>query len=379
MAPSPVEVRPVASRRDLKQFVEFPWQIYAQDPYWAPPLLREVYELLDPRKHPFLRHGSRELFLARRNGQVVGRIMASDDPNYNTEHGANVGCFGQFESQDDPAVANALLDAAAGWLRARGRSQVMGPVDYSTNYSCGLLVEGFNMPPRVMMNHNPRYYQRLLESWGLVKARDLFAWWFIDVDDMLHKWQARAERLAQRGSVTVRGVQVEDAKAELAKIADVYSQAWEHNWGSVKMTPAEFDYQAKKLMPIMVPELLMFAECQGRPVGFAMTLPDVNEAIAPLNGRLTTWGVPIGLWRLIRGMKRIRTCRLVMLGVLSDFRRRGVTELLILKTLDHGKNTMRYTAAELGWTLEDNTLINRTIEAVGGTRYKTYRIFERTL
>lgn len=379
MASPPVEVRPVASRRDLKRFVEFAWQVYAQDPYWAPPLLSEVYEFLDPRKHPFLRHGQRELFLAWRQGRVVGRIMASDDPHYNEAHGSNIGCFGQFETVDDPAVATALLEAAADWLRSKGRSDIMGPVDYSTNYTCGLLIDGFNMPPRVMMNHNPSYYRPLLEGWGLNKAKDLYAWWFIDPDDMLNKWQARADRLAQRGSVTLRPVQVKDVEGELATIADIYNQAWEHNWGSVKMTQEEFAYQAQKLLPIMIPELLMFAEFKGRPVGFAMTLPDVNEAISPLNGRLTRWGLPIGLWRLFRNLKRIRTCRLVMLGVLSEFRRRGVAELLILKTLDHGKNVVNFNAAELGWTLEDNTLINRTIEAVGGTRYKTYRIYDRAI
>lgn len=379
MASPSVEVRPVASRRDLKRFVEFPWQVYAQDPYWAPPLKSEVYEFLNRRKHPFLQHGQRELFLAWRQGAVVGRIMASDDPNYNAAHGTNIGCFGLFESLDDPAVAGALLNAAGNWLRTQGRAGVMGPVDYSTNYTCGLLVHGFNMPPRVMMNHNPRYYPQLLEGCGLVKAKDLYAWWFIDPDDMLRKWHSRAARLAERGSVTVRSAHMSEAETELAKIAAVYSEAWEHNWGSVKMTAAEFAYQAKKLIPILAPDLLLFAECKGQPVGFAMTLPDVNEALGPLNGRLTTWGLPIGLWRLLRGMKRIRTCRLVTLGVLSEFRRRGVAELLILKTLDHGKNKLRYTAAELGWTLEDNALINRTIEAVGGTRYKTYRIYERAL
>jgi len=374
-----IEVSEVRGRRAREAFLRFPWRIYADDPHWVPPLLMERKEFIDPKKHPFLRHGTAAHFLAFRSGRPVGRILVSDDPNYNAEHSANVGCFGMFETIDDERVAAALLDAAANWLRARGRTQILGPIDYSTNYACGLLVEGFDTPPRIMMNHNPPYYARLLEAWGLVKAKDLYSWWFDDALDMLVTWKEKAKRILARGRIKVRHFRIRDMAAELARCKLIYNSAWERNWGFVKMTDVEFDHLAKDLRRVAVPELLLFAEMDGAPVGFSMTLPDINEAMRPLNGRLFNWGLPIGLVRFLFNCRRIRTCRLLTLGVIEGFRRRGIAELLILGTLDYGKNVVGYTGAELGWTLEDNTLINRAIRTVGGQQYKTYRIYQRDI
>ena len=199
-----IEIREVRTRQDRDAFVRMPWPIYADDPQWVPPLLMERKEFIDPKKHYFYRHGTAALFLASQQGRDVGRILVSDDPNYNRDHGANVGCFGMFESVDDPRVAHALLDTAADWLRARGRTEIMGPIDYSTNYACGLLVDGFDTPPRVMMNHNRPYFAALLESWGLEKAKDLYSWWFTDANHLEAKWGPRIERFARFKSVTVR-------------------------------------------------------------------------------------------------------------------------------------------------------------------------------
>ena len=188
-----IAVSEARGRRARDAFLRFPWRIYANDPQWVPPLLMERKEFIDAKKHPFLRHGAAAQFLAFRRGLPVGRVLVSDDPNYNAEHAANVGCFGMFETIDDEQVAAALLDAAADWLRARGRTQILGPIDYSTNYACGLLIEGFTTPPRIMMNHNPPYYARLLEAWGLAKAKDLYSWWFDDAFDILATWKAKAD------------------------------------------------------------------------------------------------------------------------------------------------------------------------------------------
>lgn len=375
----PVEVAPLATRRDRRDFIRLPWRIYRDDPQWVPPLEWEVQQFIDPRQHPFYHHGAAQPFLARRGGEPVGRILVSDDPHYNAEHGSNLGCFGMFETVDDPQVARALIDAAAAWLAGRGRNQLLGPIDYSTNYPCGLLIDGFQRPPRLMMNHHPRYYLPLLESCGLSKAKDLYAYWFQDPHQMLEKWKARAARLAQRGGFRVRPFDSRDFEREVARCKQVYHQAWVKNWGFVKMTDAEFDHLAQTLRKFARPELLMIAEAEGQPVGFSMTLPDFNEAVAPLNGRLTRWGLPVGLFQLWRGLRRITTARMLILGVLEEYRRRGITEMLILETLDYGRNQAKYTGAELSWTLEDNELINRTIEAVGGERYKTYRILEKSL
>jgi GNAT superfamily N-acetyltransferase len=375
----PLEIREVRTGADLRRFIRLPWRIYEGDPHWIPPLVMEVKAFLDRRKHPFYKHGEATQFIALRGGETVGRILVSDDPNYNRQWKTNLGCFGMFESIDDPETAHALLDAAAGWLRGRGRAGIMGPIDYSTNYPCGLLVDGFDTPPRVMMNHNPRCYGRLLESWGLAKCKDLYCWWFVDPHDLTARWRERLERIAKRSGVTVRTFNNADFDAEVRRCREIYNASMNDNWGFVRLTEDEFRAYAKQLSRIAQEDQVLIAEVEGQPVGISITLPDINEAIQPLNGRLTTWGLPLGLLKLARNMRRIRTARMMILDVLEGYRRRGVAELLILRTLDFGKNVLHYDGAELGWTLEDNRMVSRTIEAVGGRRYKTYRIYEKAI
>ena len=379
MAGDNVEIREVASRRDLNRFVRLPWRIYADDPQWVPPLIVEVKEFLNRKKHPFYLHGKATQYLALRGGVPVGRILVSDDPHYNRQHGANIGCFGMFECIDDRPTAGRLLAAAAQWLRARGRTAMRGPVDYSMNYSCGLLIEGFDTPPRVMMNHHRPYYAGLLESWGLAKVKDLYSWWFDDANDMVAKWRRRAERLAERDSVTIRPFRKDDFEADTRCCQEIYNVANHNHWGFVDLSVAELRYFSKQIIRMAIPDLVLIAEVDGKPVGFSVTLPDVNEAIRPLDGRLTTFGIPIGLARFARRLPRVKTARMLILDLLEGYRRRGISELLILRTLDYGKNTIGYTGAELGWTLEDNDLCNHIVEAVGAKRYKTYRIYERGL
>jgi len=374
-----LEIRRVETAADLDQFIKVPWKIYADDPHWVPPLLLDVKEFLDRRKHPFYKHGAATQFIASRGGVPLGRILVSDDPLYNEQHNTNVGCFGMFECIDDRQMAAALLDSAAGWLLDRGRSHIMGPIDYSTNYPCGLLIEGFDSPPRVMMNHGRPHYGRLLESWGLAKAKDLYAWWFEDSKDMIDRWSRRAERLAKRGGITIRPFRKKDFDADVRRCKDVYNSAMQSNWGFVKLTDAEFQYMAKRMAQSVNIELVLLAEVDERPVGFSITLPDINEAIQPLNGRLTNYGMPINLARFLHRIKRVKTARMVVLNVVEKYRRRGIAELLIMRTLDYGKNTVGYTGAELGWTTEDNDMINKTVETVGSRHYKTYRIYEKSL
>jgi GNAT superfamily N-acetyltransferase len=374
-----LEIREVRSSTDLKDFIRIPWRIYKNDPHWVPPLIVEVKEFLNRRKHPFYLHGDAAQFLVLRDDQPLGRILASDDPRYNEGHRSNLGCFGMFECANDRQAAHALLDAAAGWLRARGRTEIRGPIDYSTNYPCGLLIDGFDTPPRVMMNHNPMYYAALLESWGLTKAKDLYAWWFVVHCDLEKRWGHRVDRIVKRTGITIRHFDDNDFDAEVARCREVYNSAMHDLWGFVKLTDAEFRHLARQLRKIAQEEQILLAELDGKPVGFSVTLPDINEAIRPLNGRLTTWGMPLGLLRLLRRMKKISTARVVILNVLEGYRRRGVAEALILRTLDYGNNVLHYSGAELSWTHEDNPLINHTIESVGGQRYKTYRIFQKVI
>ena len=372
-------IEDVTSYRQRREFVDFPWQVYRHDANWCPPLKLETYAAINAQKHPFYRHGAAAKLLARRAGQVVGRVLVSDDPHFNAEHGSNAGCFGMFEVIDDPEVARSLLNAAARWLRARGRTKILGPIEYSTNYPTGLLIEGFDTPQRVMMNHNPAYYATLLESWGLRRAKDLYAWWFDAENPAIPGWIERATRLAQRAGVTIRPMRFENFDAEVERCLSVYNQSWKKLWGFVQMTREEFRHTALQLKQMAVPELLLLAEHKNQPVGFSVTLPDFNEAIRPLNGQLTWCGLPTGLFKLLRDLKRIKTARMVTLGVVPGYRRRGIAELMILQAFQYGRYKLGYEGAELGWTLEDNDAINHTIEDVGAKIYKRYRIYEREI
>lgn len=372
-----IVVTPVMSAADREAFVALPWRIYADDRAWVPPLRREVHRFIDPDRHPFYLHGAAQTLLARRDGEVLGRILVSDDPRYNQRHGTNTGAFGLFESTDEPMVAQALLEAAAGWLRARGRSTMLGPIEYSTNYTCGLLVDGFDTPPRLLMNHHPPYYRGLLETHGLRPAKELYAWW-IDRAPDLRPWLARAARITSRG-VVLRPIRKRQLAAEIERAKRIYNEAWSDNWGAVPMTDAEFDDLGRHLAEIADEELLIMAEHDGQAVGFSLSLPDANEAFRAVgDGRLAHWGLPIGLVRLLLGLRRIRTFRYLALGVLPGFRGRGIAEAMVLRTLDAAL-AAGYTGCEMGWTLDDNVRVNRAIERVGARRYKTYLIYEMAI
>jgi len=377
LAPANVQVAPVRTRADRDEFVSLPWRIYAHDPAWVPPLRREVERFIDPEHHPFYRHGAAAIFLARRNGEVAGRILVSDDPNYNREQGTNLGAFGLFECVDDSEVARALLHTAARWLRSRGRDSMLGPIEYSTNYTCGLLVDGFDTPPRLLMNHNPPYYEALLRGWGLAPVKDLYAWWIDDPPD-LRPWLARAARIEDNG-VRIRRLRKRDLAREIERASLVYHDAWAGNWGFVEMTDAELADLGRHLAEIADERLLLIAERDGEPVAFSMGLPDVNEALRGVrDGRLVRGGLPIGLVRLLIGMRRIRTFRYFTLGVRPAFRGHGIAEALMLSTVSTALGA-GYRAAELGWTLEDNVRVNRIATRVGARPYKTYRIYEAAL
>lgn len=376
---APVQIELVQSRAQRERFVRLPWSIYRNDPVWTPPLLMERRKFINPRKHPFYEFGTAAQFLATQAGQDVGRIMASNDPHFlqqQPEH--NAGFFGLFESTDDPAVTAALLDAARAWLRERGRTELWGPIDYSTNYACGLLIDGFEYPPRLTMNHNPPYYERLLVGAGLAKLKDLYAWW-MEPNPEIERWRPRVEKMAARSRVTLRAINPHKIRAEIMACKQIYHAAWQDNWAFVPMTDAEFADMAHDIMAYGKPELLLIAEAEGQPVGFSMSMPDVNEALAPLNGRIFHWGLPLGYFKFRRTLRQVRVARMLILGVLPEFRRRGIAESLILRAFDIGMNQLGYRGAELSWTLEDNELINRTIAAVGGKRYKTYRIYQQAI
>ncbi len=374
---SQIEVPPVSCRKDRNAFIKFPWQIYKNDPAWVPPVILERKAFLDRKRHPFYQHGDAALFLARMNGEIVGRIMASDDPNYNSFHQSNVGCFGLFECIDNRDVAAALFEGASNWLRARGRSEIMGPIDYSTNYVCGLLIDGFEHPPTLLTSHNPHYYPPLIESCGFSKAKDWYAWWFSQFPEAAERLRKVATARAGRHGVTIRPVNLRKIEDESRRLRTIYNQAWEKNWGFVPFTEAEFDHLAHEMKPLIVPQGTLLAEIGDEPVGFVIGVPDINVALRHINGRLTRFGFPIGLIKLLYHKTKIRTGRLVALGVVEKYRRAGIAETLVLRLMDEAFK--RGFTGELSMTLEDNFMINRFIEALGAARYKTFRIYNQRL
>jgi GNAT superfamily N-acetyltransferase len=375
---SKIEVSEVTSRRERDAFIKFPWQIYANDPAWVPPLILERKAFLDRKRHPFYRHGDAALFLARKDGKILGRIMASDDPNYNSLHESNVGCFGLFECIDDRNVAAALFEAAASWLRERRRTEIMGPIDYSTNYVCGLLIDGFQFPPTILTAHNPPYYRQLIENCGFTKAKDWYAWWFADPSKVVGHLRRLATRVHRQRPVTLRSANLKNLRDESRRLREIYNQAWEKNWGFVPFTAAEIEFMTHELKPLLVPEFAWIAEIGNEPVGFTLCLPDINVVLRELNGRLTRFGLPIGLIKLLLYKKRIKKGRLIALGVVEKYRRAGIAEMLVLRVMEE---TMikRGITGELSMTLEDNVMINRFLEAIGAERYKTYRIYSKSI
>lgn len=372
-----IEVSQVCSRKERNVFIKFPWKIYANDPAWVPPLILERKAFLNRKRHPFYRHGDAALFLAIQNGHVVGRIMASDDPNYNSLHQSNVGCFGLFECIDNREIAVALFKVAGDWLRNKGRTEMVGPIDYSTNYICGLLIDGFQHPPTILTAHNPPYYARLIEGSGFVKAKDWYGWLFTDFSKPTERLRKIVRARAGRQNIAIRPINVRKIAEESRRLRAIYNQAWQKNWGFVPFTDAESEYMAKEMKPLIVPRATLIAEIEREPVGFAICVPDINAALRHIDGRLTRFGLPIGLVKLLYYRTKIGMVRFVALGVVEKYRRAGIAETLVLQVMD--EVFKRGLIGELSMTLEDNVMVNRFVAALGASRYKTWRIYSRSL
>jgi len=363
---------PVSDGRGLARFIAFPYDHYRGDPLWAPQLRMDVATLLSPRKNPFFRHADARYFLARSGGRVVGRIAAIKNDAHTELHGDRVGFYGFFESLDDQAVATVLFDAAAGWLRSQRLDTMRGPMSPSINDECGLLVEGFDTPPTVMMPHNPRYYVPLHTRYGFAKAKDLLA--YEGSGEEPPERVLRAVRvLGERKGITLRPLNMKRFAAEVELVKALYNAAWEKNWGFVPLTEAEIDHLAKQLKPIVVPELVCFAERAGQVIGFAVALPDLNVALRHNpSGRL--YGIPLILWHA----RKITRLRVLLLGALKQYRASGVDALMYHWIWTQGR-AKGYRWGEGGWILEDNAPMNNAALQLGFRPYKTYRIYDKAL
>ena len=371
-----VEVKPVASKRDLMRFIKLPWRLYRNEPNWVPPLISERKRFLDRSKNPFFEHAEAEYFLAWRDGKPVGRISAQVDRHFNEFQGNDWGLWGFFECEDDQEAAGALLEAARAWLAERGRDRMVGPMDFTTNDECGLLVEGFERPPLILCPFHHAYYANLIEGAGLTKAMDTYMWELrLDkVEDkggfhpMIHEM---AQKVSGEHNVTVRSMSKREMTSEIEKFLEVYNAAWEKNWGFVPLTDDEVRHYAKDLKQILDEKWAMIAERDGEILGAALSLPDVNVCLMHMNGRL----LPIGWLKYLWYRRKIDRIRVFALGVKPEYQHLGIAAAFYIRHLDNADPKAVWWA-ETGWILESNEPMNRAMEGMGGKIVKRYRFFE---
>lgn len=365
------------SKKQLTQFIDFPHDLYADDPNYVPMLYMEQEALLNPKKSPFFKHSTAEYFLALKDGKIAGRIAAILNRNHLEFTGKKEGFFGFFDVINDQSVANLLLDTANEWLRRQGIEKVIGPTNFSTNETCGLLVENFEEPPFIMMTYNAPYYIDLLEQSGFAKNLDLLCYELSD-SDLPHEVMELADKLERRlvdRGVTIRQINMKKYEEEIEKFLPVYNASWAENTGFVPMTPDEVRQIGKDLKQVIDPDYVYFAEKDGEIIGVSLTIPNVNEVqIKVKRGRL----FPFGVFKLLFGLKKIKSIRILALGTLKEYRRLGVDVCFYVRNI---KTSLRkgIHRGEASWILENNDMMNRALEHIHGKVYRKYRLYEKNL
>lgn len=373
MAPHNIEVVRVEKAKDLNRFIRLPWEIYKNDPNWVPPLMKDVKFKLDRARHPFFDHAKMDLFVASQGNDVVGRIAAILDEHHNKVHQEHTGFFGMFECIENYDVAHSLFSTAENWCRDQGMDRIRGPVNLSMNDECGFLLEGFDSSPVIMMTYNPRYYLDFCDRYGFVKAKDLFAF-LKDEIGVVGRIANIVERVRQKENVVIRHIDMKRYVEEVEIIKDIYNAAWELNWGFVPMTSRDIDLLAQELKPILEPELVLFAEVDGRPVGVSITIPDYNQVLKRINGKLG----PISILKILYYRRKITGVRGIVFGIKKEYQKMGINAVLYYET-EMASVRLGYTWCEMSWNLEDNMMINNFDEAIGGKLYKKYRIVEKSI
>lgn len=367
-----ITIRKVTTSNELMQFIKFPWKIYKDDPYWVPHLIMDRKKILDKKKNPFFEHADAEYFLAYKNNEIVGRIAAIKNDLHNEYHKDKVGFFGFFECINNQEVANKLLNTAKDWLKEKGFDTMRGPVNPSTNDECGLLIEGFEDSPRILMTYNPKYYINLLENYGLKKAKDLNAYAVI-AEKMLtqEKIKRVSELTKQRYNIKITELDMKNFDKELEKVKYIYNKAWAPNWGFVPMTDSELNAMAKDLKQIAEPKLILFAEIENKVVGFSLVMLDYNQIFKDMNGKL----FPFGIFKLLTGKKKINWARIITLGIIPEYQKKGIDGLLYWEIVNRA-GELGITRGEASWILEDNEMMNRAAKLMNAEVYKTYRIYD---
>ena len=373
-----ITISKVNSKSDTKRFINFPHELYKGDPNYVPELYMSISEVLNKKKNPFFNHSEADLFLATNaDGKVVGRIAGVFDNNYNKHHDSNVGFFGFFDVIEDYSIAVALLDKALEWVRAKGVDRVLGPTNFTTNDTAGMLIDGYDYPPTVMMTYNKPYYNDFVQKYGFEKEMDLFAY-YIPTQGVNEKSLRLAgmlqERLARKG-ITIRTSTKKSKKSDIVKIKDVYLRAWEKNWGFVPPTEEEYNHLAEGLNLLLDLRYVYLAEEKGELIGFGIALPDINEITKNFKkGKL----LPFNIIKLLLNKSKVSLIRIILLGILEDYRKMGIEAVFFANYIKAAKeNNLK--AGEASWILESNTMMVQAAEKLNGERYKTYRIYGKTL
>ncbi|MCL4638889.1 MULTISPECIES: hypothetical protein [Olivibacter] len=367
----------VSSKSQLKSFIDFPHDLYKNDKNYVPELFIAQRDMLTPGKHPFHDHSFIQLFLAYEGERIVGRIAAIYNTNHNAFTQANDGFFGFFDAIDDQVVVDTLLSHSIAWLKEKGANRLIGPINLSTNDSCGLLVQGFDRPPVAMMPYNKSYYEKLLLASGLKKFTDLLAYLVIrnNLNDRSVRLLGALENRLKRSDIKIRQIDKKNLKREIPKIKALYNSAWDKNLGFVPMTDEEFNFLAKDLSLILDPKYCIIAEQGDKMVGFALGIPDINQILIKIKrGRL----FPTGIFKLLFGLKKVTGVRVLLLGVIDGYRKMGI-EACLYGTLIKNAEGTKVEYAECSWMLEDNYLMNHAIEQINGQQYKRYRLFEKVI
>lgn len=379
----PLHIKPVETHEDRKAFLSFPWTVYKDDPYWVPPIFSERMEFTDPTKNPFFEHAEVAFFMAMRGDEIVGTIAVFTNHAHNEYHNENIAFFGFFEVLEDAEASQKLFETAEVWAKKRGHTALRGPAQFSTNDECGLLVDGFNDRPRILMTYNPSYYVDLIEKSGYTYARDLWAY-KLGVDEFMENIGDRLEKLTtrimERKNITIRNLNMKEYDEVVSKVKVLYNKAWSKNWGFIPFNEAEFNKLAKDLKDVIDPEIVFIAEKDGNTVGFSLSLPDLNEPLrlAYPKPNTPTWWVLAKLFWHWQVRKQVSWIRSYAMGVIPEYRKLGIDALFYYKTaLVAAKKGIKI--AEMSWILDNNDKMNKPIIAMGGQVYKTYRIYEKSL
>lgn len=378
-----IEIERVETKKQLIQFIKTPWKVYEDEPNWVPWLYFERLSFFDKTKNPFFEHAEADYYIARRDGKPVGTVAAILNHRHNEFHDENIAHFGVFEVMDDPEAAAALLETACQWARDRGTDKILGPANMSSTMEWGLLIEGFDSPPVILMPYNPAYYIGFIEAAGFTKAMDLLAWntnaeELIKPGHLPEKLVRVVDKVKDRYGLTVRQVNMKDWDNEVARLKRIYNSAWEKNWGFVPLTDAEFDAIADELKPIIDPRIVFVVEKDGEAVGFSLSLPDVNQILHRLRPGPSLVSSYIAAARMILNKTKTNRLRVFAFGVLAEFRARGVDALMYYETAKAAApNGYKWT--EASWILETNDAMNRPIALFGSEIYKRYRVYEKPL